>query len=70
MITKGIPFHHLHGDARYPRDHALLQHSHFEQIPGRAGRGFIKRKALEETFAAITSPVAIAALTTAAGFAS
>jgi predicted RND superfamily exporter protein/outer membrane lipoprotein-sorting protein len=32
--------------------------------------GLSKRKALEETFAAITSPVAMAALTTAAGFAS
>ena len=33
-------------------------------------RGLAKREALEETFAAITSPVAMAALTTAAGFAS
>lgn len=33
-------------------------------------RGLSKRQALEETFAAITSPVAMAALTTAAGFAS
>ncbi len=33
-------------------------------------RGLAKREALEETFAAITSPVVMAALTTAAGFAS
>jgi len=33
-------------------------------------RGLAKREALEETFAAITAPVVMAALTTAAGFAS